>query len=196
MLFSPVYTETHPRRIAAHAASRISSNSFASYSFRTLLSHFQATVSSNTLEIKRFRTLCKIPGIGYPPSLNFSSHSFAARYSSCIPFTFNGFRTLMHNGAPQPPYFQTLPDSFHCNGGVYPLSFTQSALCEGPHSHHASIPASAFQKLLRYWLFDPVKSSGFHAFRSTGHSLPAVAGDQVQPPSSHSALRGRPGKLW
>src|SRR6202521_4059116 len=77
MLSFPVYAESHPRRMAAHAASCISSNSFASYSFRTLASHLKATVSSNSFEFKRFRTLCKIPGIGYPPSLNFISHSFA-----------------------------------------------------------------------------------------------------------------------
>ena len=81
MLFSPVYTEAQPLRNAAfasrknlrgavHAVSRTSSvcfKSFCSYPFRTLASHLKATVSSNSLEIKRFRTLCKIPGIGYPP---------------------------------------------------------------------------------------------------------------------------------
>jgi hypothetical protein len=69
MLFSPVYIETHLRRIAVHAASRtssISSNSIGFYCFRTLASHFQTSVSSNSSVIKRFRTLCKIPGIGYP----------------------------------------------------------------------------------------------------------------------------------
>jgi hypothetical protein len=69
MLFSPVYSEAHPRRIVVHAASRTSSifsNPFRSYSFRTLASHFQTGVSSDLFEIKRFRTLCKIPGIGYP----------------------------------------------------------------------------------------------------------------------------------
>jgi hypothetical protein len=88
MLFSPVYIEAHPRRNAAfasrmnlrdaaHAAPRtssISSNSFASYSFRTLASHLKPTVSSNSFAIKSFRTLCKIPGIGYPPpSILFST---------------------------------------------------------------------------------------------------------------------------
>src|ERR1700732_4049310 len=62
MLFSPVYTEAHPRRNPAQGDSSKSFNSF----------------------------------------------------------TFNSLRTLLHNGAPQPPCFQTLPDSFHCNGGVYP----------------------------------------------------------------------------
>jgi hypothetical protein len=52
------------------------SNPFAYYPFRTLASHFKATVSSNPFEIKRFRTLCKIPGIGYPPpSLFLDRHS-------------------------------------------------------------------------------------------------------------------------
>jgi len=50
------------------------SNSFASYSFRTLAAHLKANVSSNPFEITRFRTLCKIPGIGYPPpSILFST---------------------------------------------------------------------------------------------------------------------------
>jgi hypothetical protein len=60
----------HSRQTAAHAASftsSISFNSFTSFSFRTLASHLKADVSPNSLEIKRFRTLCKIPGIGYPP---------------------------------------------------------------------------------------------------------------------------------
>src|SRR5260370_26326491 len=34
---------------------------------------------------------------------------------------FNSFRTLLHNRRLQPLYFQSLPDSFHCHGGVYPL---------------------------------------------------------------------------
>jgi hypothetical protein len=77
MLFSPVYIESHPRRYAAHAAScssSISSNSFTSYFFRTLASRLKATVFSNPYAITRFRTLCKIPGIGYPPpSILFST---------------------------------------------------------------------------------------------------------------------------
>jgi hypothetical protein len=75
MLSSPVYTEAHPRRIAAHTAScnsLVFSNSFASYPFRTLSSHFQTPCPSIPFAIKHFRTLCKIPGIGYPPSLYFS----------------------------------------------------------------------------------------------------------------------------
>jgi hypothetical protein len=75
MLSSPVYTKSHPRRDAVHAASQsfhVSSKSFRSYPFRTLASHLKATVSSNPFEINRLRTLCKIPGIGYPPSLSFS----------------------------------------------------------------------------------------------------------------------------
>jgi hypothetical protein len=96
MLFSPVYTEAHPRQNAAHAASCISpvfSNSFLprakgrgafslpSYfrsnlslntfeisRFRTLASHLKATVFSNSFGFTQLRTLCKIPGIGYPPS--------------------------------------------------------------------------------------------------------------------------------
>jgi hypothetical protein len=33
----------------------------------------------------------------------------------------------LHNGPPQPLCFQTLADSFHCNGGVYPLSISRSS---------------------------------------------------------------------
>jgi hypothetical protein len=57
-------------RDAAHAASCTSSffsKSFRSYSFRTLASQFQTLSPSNSFAINRFRTLCKIPGIGYPP---------------------------------------------------------------------------------------------------------------------------------
>jgi hypothetical protein len=43
------------------------SSSFPSCPFRTLVSHLKTTVSFNPFEIMRFRTLCKIPGIGYPP---------------------------------------------------------------------------------------------------------------------------------
>jgi len=66
---------------AASTTSSVSSNSFASYFFRTLATHFQTSVSSNSFQINRFRTLCKIPGIGYPtPSL-----------FSLLRFTQNGF---------------------------------------------------------------------------------------------------------
>jgi hypothetical protein len=94
LLSSPVYTEAHPRRSAvfasrmnlrdaALAASCISSNSFASYSFRTLATHLKATVSSNSFAINRFRTLCKIPGIGYPPpSILFPTPSRRVRSAS------------------------------------------------------------------------------------------------------------------
>jgi len=101
-----------------------SSNSFASYSFRTLASHLKATVSSNSFAINRFRTLCKIPGIGYPPPA-IRHHSTISSTSlrplpSFNPFTYNNFRTLLHNGRLQLLSFQSLADSFHCNGGVYP----------------------------------------------------------------------------
>jgi hypothetical protein len=135
MLFSPVYTEAHPRRDADQAASCISSNSFASYSFRTLASHLKATVSSNSLEIKRFRTLCKIPGIGYPFTQSGSCEGpvvtrlspLAAFHPSPLFSVVSGL--LLHNGAPQPLYFQMLPASFHCNGGVYPVRSSSSSTC-------------------------------------------------------------------
>jgi hypothetical protein len=111
MLSSPVYIESHPRRNAAfasrmnlrdaaNAASSSSLKSFNSFLPRTngrgtfsLTSHFRADVSLNSFVIRRFRTL------------------------PC-PERSRGVR----NGRPQPFSFQSLPDSFHCNGGVYPLS--------------------------------------------------------------------------
>jgi hypothetical protein len=80
MLSWVVKVRFYSRQTAAHAASftpSISFNSFASFSFRTLASHFQATVSSNSFTIKRFRTLCKIPGIGYPLPFFFSALSWS-----------------------------------------------------------------------------------------------------------------------
>jgi hypothetical protein len=48
-------------------ASSFSRKSFPSIFFRTLCSHFQTSCTSNSFAINHFRTLCKIPGIGYPP---------------------------------------------------------------------------------------------------------------------------------
>jgi hypothetical protein len=114
--------QPRPQRSALDCSS---SNSFASYSFRTLASHLKATVSSNSFEIKHFRTLCKIPGIGYPPLANRHRSTISPTspkpLSSFNSFTFNGFQTLSHNGRPQPMCFHTFPDSFHRDGGVYPL---------------------------------------------------------------------------
>jgi len=59
---------------AASSTSLIFSNSFASYSLRTLALHFETSISSNSFAIKRFRTLCKIPGIGYSLTLFFRWH--------------------------------------------------------------------------------------------------------------------------
>jgi hypothetical protein len=81
MLSSSVYRESHPRRSAAFASrmhlrdvarpasctSSISYNSFTSFSFRKLSSHFQTLCSSIPFAFNHFRTLCQIPGIGYPP---------------------------------------------------------------------------------------------------------------------------------
>jgi hypothetical protein len=78
MKYEPLYPERslrrEPRPQRSTSLPRVnfakgqgpSSNSFTSYSFRTLASHLKAAVSSNSFAIKRFRTLCKIPGIGYP----------------------------------------------------------------------------------------------------------------------------------
>jgi hypothetical protein len=50
----------------------------------------------------------------------------SASLKSFNPLIFNGFRTLLHNGRPQPPCFQSLPDSFHCNGGYTPSPHAQA----------------------------------------------------------------------
>jgi hypothetical protein len=55
-------------------------------------------------------------------------------------FTSNGFRTLLHNGAPQPMCFQMLPDSFHYNGGVYPSLDSPLSLCTHAHSLRDLLP--------------------------------------------------------
>ena len=81
-----MYTESHPHRNVAHAACStflFFSNSFTSYSFHTLASHLKASVSSNPFEIKRFRTLCKMPGIGYPPLSLSSPRSFHSFTKEC-----------------------------------------------------------------------------------------------------------------
>jgi hypothetical protein len=101
-----------------------SSNSFAYYSFRTLASHLKATVSSNSFEINRFRTLCKIPGIGYPP--------LASRYRSTISstspkplssfnsFTFNGLRTLVAQWSAATPVYSDACGLFPLQWGCIP----------------------------------------------------------------------------
>jgi hypothetical protein len=151
MLFSPVYIESHPRRdagLAACCTSSIFSNPFRSYSFRTLASLFRRSVSSNPFAFKCFRTLCKIPGIGYPPLA--TRHSpLATFYPSPLLSVVSGL--FLRNGAPQPQCFQTLPASFHCNGGVYPFtqlapSFEGSVLREGLHLHREPISFSSIQK--------------------------------------------------
>jgi hypothetical protein len=125
LLFSPVYIESHPRRNTAPAASctsSISSNSFASYPFRTHASHLKATVSSNSFAINRFRTLCKIPGIGYPPpSIFLDRHSVRSpRFPAVHPFSLqsltkcssrNSFLLItihFHGGCIPPSLFSTL----------------------------------------------------------------------------------------
>src|ERR1700674_1518851 len=67
--------------------------------------------------IKRFRTVCKIPGIGYPPLANRQRSTSSSTSPKPLPsfnsFLSNSFRTLLHNGRPQPFSFQSIPDSFH-----------------------------------------------------------------------------------
>jgi hypothetical protein len=122
MLFSPVYTEPHPRRMAAHAASCASSvfsNPFHSYSLRTLASHFQTSVPSNSFAINRFRTLCKIPGIGYPPpSIFLNSPSIPSISRRASRFSSTAYKMLL----PQLLCFGNDPFSW----GVYTPHFHSS----------------------------------------------------------------------
>jgi hypothetical protein len=211
-----VYIEARPRRIALHAdscASFVFSNSFASYSFRTLTSHLKATVSSNSFAIKRFRTLCKIPGIGYPPSpIAAEPRSALPPQSYCrhsTPLLSTACGLLLHNGAPQPLCFQTLPDSFHCNGGCIPPStsypFTESALREGTNGavfrnkffachtcvfhggEGGGVPSSLLKQLL--W----GKDSG----QIVGCVTPAIAGKLLFPARSQASPENAPvGGSW
>jgi hypothetical protein len=128
MLFSPVYTEAHPRRSTVFV-SRVG---------------LQDATFASRMNLR-------------DPARGDSSRPL----KSFNPFTCNNFRTLVHNGRLQPPFLQSLADSFHCNGGVHPLS-------NGAPSN---------SKSLANWRFDPVGSSGFHSSRSTGH------GPRPQPPA-------------
>jgi hypothetical protein len=145
MLSSPVYTKSHPGQIAAfasrmslrdaaHAASCTSSvfsNSFLSYSFRTLASHFQATVSSNSLEIKRFRTLCKIPGIGYP----FTQSGLCEGFTQLAP-SFDG--SALREGPvytfPPTPFLDRLSIRSPLLPAIHPFSLQPFAKCSSRNS--------------------------------------------------------------
>jgi hypothetical protein len=74
-------------------------------------------------------SLIPLPAVAGKSRSLISSYSPSPSFNS---FIFNSFRTLSHNGRLQFLSFQSLADSFHCNGGVYPPSFTQSVLREGP----------------------------------------------------------------
>jgi hypothetical protein len=90
MLSCLVTVRFQSRQTVANAAcftTSISFNSFTSFSFCTLAPHFQTSVSSNPCKIKRFRTLCKTPGIGYPPPPIFPDrHSIRSpRFPAALP---------------------------------------------------------------------------------------------------------------
>jgi hypothetical protein len=74
-----------------------------------------------------------LPPEGGPARQNGLPRSSKA-FQSFNSFASSDFRTLLHNGRLQPISFQSFADSFHCDGGVYPLftsrSSAESALCE------------------------------------------------------------------
>jgi hypothetical protein len=85
----------------------------------------------------------------------------AANAASSIPlesfnfFTFNGFRTLLHNGRPQSFSLQSLPDSFYCNGGVPPLaraSSTASSPISFISRHPSHFSSTAYKMLFQQLL--------------------------------------------
>jgi hypothetical protein len=134
MLFSPVYIEAHPRRMAACAASGFSSNPFVFYPFRTLASLLKATVSVNSFKIKCFRTLCKIPGIGYPLSLTQSLLRAGPRsplFPAIHPFS---LQSLTKCSSSNP--FVLITIHFHggCTPLVHPERFRRSARLESHRS--------------------------------------------------------------
>jgi hypothetical protein len=134
MLFSPVFAEVHPRRMAACAASGFSSNSFVFYPFRTLASHLKATVSVNSFEIKCFRTLCKIPGIGYPLSLTQSLLRAGPRSSLFPAIHPVSVQPLTKCSSSNP--FVLITIHFHggCTPLVHPERFRRSARLESHRS--------------------------------------------------------------
>jgi hypothetical protein len=77
-------------------------------------------------------------------------------------FTFNGFRTLLHNGRLQVLSLQSLPDSFHCNGGVYsPAAMFIKRLSPSlRYRNHSDTEDSAQSNV----------SSLIHGSRITGHT--------------------------
>jgi len=102
-------------------------------------------------------------------------------------FTFNGFPTLLRNGAAQPPCFHTVPDSFHRNGGVYP--FTQSVSREGPlRTEPVGIPLRSNRNACIPFFFVPLRSLS-STTGGTPPPLPAVASLPRMPRTSRGPSR-------
>jgi hypothetical protein len=163
MLFSPVYTEAHPRRNAADAASCFSSNSFAFYPFRTLASHLKLTVSSNSFGFRQLRTLCKIPGIGYPPLV--TRHSpLATRHCSSIPFLFSLSSSISLRRGPTGSLLSSFLSSdcgrFPSQQGGTPPSPTEYVSARTPSTHALCLGASVAVPPMMYPV--PGFSAGSH----------------------------------
>jgi hypothetical protein len=153
MLSSPVYTKPHPRRDAVHAASQsfpVSSKSFRSYPFRTLASHFQTGVSSNLFEINRLRTLCKIPGIGYPPpSLFLGRHSIRSPLFPAIhPFSLQPFTKCSSSNS-------FVLTTIHFHGGCIP------PLKWNAFPQAVAVPLRSNRNALISFLFPPLQTFSF-----------------------------------
>jgi hypothetical protein len=170
MLFSPVYIESHPRLdagLAACCTSSIFFNPFRSNSFRTLTAHLNATVSSNSFAIKRFRTLCKIPGIGYPPSPLVTRHS----------------PLFIH-----PLYFQPLPDScctMELRNPCVFRRFRPLSIAIGVYTP-SQAECLATRNFSRTRDSDPVGEPGCHSPGFTGHESPVTVPLHSAPRPAHN----------
>ena len=142
--------EPHPRPQRSTLDSSFS-KSFASYSFRTLASHLKATASSNSFAINRFRTLCKIPGIGYPPFVNGHRSTICSTFSRLLTsfnsFTFNGLRTLVAQWSAATPVFSDASGLFPLQWGcIPPLHFVRFRRACAPQAQNRRTNCALFRK--------------------------------------------------
>jgi hypothetical protein len=202
-----VYTEAHPRRNAAHAASctySISSNSFISYSLRTLASHLETTVSSNPFAINCFRTLCKIPGIGYPPPFPFlDSFLMRSPQSSTLAISAHcSCRFSRVTGPPRPVPIRSGASRSHlapvtysfrintCKSVSKQTTLTPFRMNTYEKQGGRGVPPSHFPCLLTSLLHCPGgRASGFRANWRQSLRAPGSVGGGALAPSLSSASR-------